>query len=751
MQALGVLRVEKHALLAREKAKNEAATRAATLRDRIRKMSLIVIVDDRITNRNIFAKLATSIEEDVAVRSFGDPAEALEWLKDNTPDLVVTDYKMPNMDGAEFVRRFRRLPECSDIPAVVITVYEERTHRINALEAGATDFLQSPVDHHEFLTRARNLLKLRKQQLVIKSRATELERELMDSERFRKEVLRDSRERLAQVIDTVPALISATDRDGRCVFLNAFTANFYGVDPTQASGKTAAEIFGSNFGPQSAGLDRVVFKNGKGLPSYEEEIIDRAGHRHVFLTTKSPLRDRAGKVVNVLTTSLNITERKQAEEHLHHLAHHDPLTGLPNRTYFHDSVRKQIARTRRGDKQFALLLLDLDRFKGVNDVLGHHQGDQLLKAVAQRLSDVVRETDTVARLGGDEFAILQTEIGRTEDAVTLAEKVIKALEQPFELEGQEINTTASVGITVHPNDGVDVDVLLKNADLAMYQAKAEGRNAWRVFASDMHTNAREAIVLESDLRQALAKKQFLLNYQPQIDLRSGRIIGAEALLRWRRPGAGLVRPGEFLPLAEENGLIVPINEWVLFEACAQAKLWSRERPGFRIAVNLSPVQFRKQDIRQHVLDVLEKTGLNPSALELELTESILMQNPESAASDVRFLQELGVTFSIDDFGVGYSSLSYVKNLPVDRLKIDQGFIRNVNNDPNDAAIVRAIINLGHSLNLKIMAEGVETAEQLAFVRSEGCDEVQGFYFSPPVPAEDFEFLFSQQNLVARTA
>jgi len=714
-------------------------------------MSLIVIVDDRITNRNIFAKLATSIEEGVAVRAFGDPAEAIECIKNNTPDLVVTDYKMPVMDGAEFVRRFRQIPECADVPAVVITVYEERSHRIKALEAGATDFLQSPVDHHEFLTRARNLLKLRKQSLVIKSRATELERELMDSERLRKGVLRDSRERLAQVIDTVPALISATDRDGRCVFLNAFTANFYGVDATQASGKTAAEIFGSHFGPQSAGLDRVVFENGKGLPSYEEEIIDRAGNRHVFLTTKSPLRDRAGKIINVLTTSLNITERKQAEEHLHHLAHHDPLTGLPNRTYFHDSVRKQIARTRRGDKQFALLLLDLDRFKGVNDVLGHQQGDQLLRAVSQRLCSTVRETDIVARLGGDEFAILQTEIGRTDDAVTLAQKVIEALEQPFELEGQEINTTASIGITVHPTDGVDVDALLKNADLAMYQAKAEGRNAWRVFASDMHTIAREAIVLESDLRQALAKKQFLLNYQPQIDLRTGRIIGAEALLRWRRPGSGLVRPAEFLPLAEENGLIVPINEWVLHEACQQAKIWSKEHGTFRIAVNLSPVQFRKQDIRQHVLDTLEKTGLDPRSLELELTESILMQNPEAVAQDVRFLQEKGITFSIDDFGVGYSSLSYVKTLPVDRLKIDQGFIRNVNSDPNDAAIVRAIINLGHSLNLKIMAEGVETAEQLAFVRSEGCDEVQGFYFSPPVPAEDFAFLFNQQNLLARTA
>jgi diguanylate cyclase (GGDEF)-like protein/PAS domain S-box-containing protein len=715
-------------------------------------MSLIVIVDDRITNRNIFARLAASIEDGVAVRSFGDPVEAIEWLKDNTPDLVVTDYKMPHMNGAEFVRAFRQLPGCGDIPTVVITVYEERTHRINALEAGATDFLQSPVDHHEFLTRARNLLKLRKQQLVIMSRANKLERELIDSERSRKEALRDSRERLAQVIDTVPAMISATDAEGRCVFLNAFTAAFCGVDAAQAAGQPVAEVFGKEPGIRMAGLDRLIFENGRGLPSYEEETADRGGQRRVFLTTKSPLRDGAGKVINVLTTSLDITERKQAEEHLHHLAHHDPLTGLPNRTYFHDSVRRQIARTRRGDRQFALLLLDLDRFKGINDVLGHHYGDQLLKAVSQRLRGAVRDTDIVARLGGDEFAILQTEIARTEDAVTLAKKIIEALQAPFSVDGQEIATTTSVGITIHPTDGVDVDVLLKNADLAMYQAKAQGRNTWSVFASDMDTLAREAIILEADLRQALAREQFLLNYQPQINLRTGRISGAEALLRWRRPGSGLVRPADFLPLAEENGLIVPINEWVLIQACTQAKAWQTAGYPFeRIAVNLSPVQFRKQDIRQHVIDALEKTGLDPRCLELELTESILMQNPEAAADDLRFLQNLGVTFSIDDFGVGYSSLAYVKNLPVDRLKIDQGFIRNVNEDPNDAAIVRAIINLGHSLDLEVIAEGVETAEQLAFVRNEGCDEVQGYYFSPPVPAEDFVFLFDQQELLAKTA
>ena len=709
-------------------------------------MSLIVILDDRVTNRNIFAKLAASIEEGADVRAFGDPLETLAWLEHNVPDLVISDYKMPNLDGAEFTRRFRQIPACADVPVVVITVNEERSHRMRALEAGATDFLQSPVDYNEFLTRARNLLKMRKQQLIIMGRAVHLERELEHSERSREEVLRDSSERLAQVIDTVPAMISAADRDGHCVFVNALKASFYGLDPGSIVGKKTSEAFGAEHDERSHTLDRLVFEAGNALPPFEEEIFDKAGAVRVLLTTKSPLRAASGEVVNVLTTSLDITDRKQAESHLLYLAHHDTLTDLPNRAFLHDRMRREIVRARRGDRQFALHLIDLDRFKGVNDALGHHVGDRLLKEVAKRLTDTVRECDTVARLGGDEFAILQTDLAAPDDAIELARRLVAVLSRPFSLNGQDITTTASIGITAHPNDGDDVDELLRNADLAMYQAKAEGRNAYRLFAADMNTIAREAIVLETDLRHALERQQFVLYYQPQIELKTGRIVGAEALLRWQRPGVGLVKPAEFLPLAEENGLIVPINEWVLREACSRAKSWRDSGlPPLRVAVNLSPVQFRRQDIRQYVTSVLNETGLDPSQLELELTESILMQNAEAAAGTLRELQELGVTFAIDDFGTGYSSLAYVKNFPVDRLKIDQCFLRNLLDDPNDAAIVRAIINLGHSLGLKVVAEGVESADQLEFVRNEGCDEVQGYYFSEPVNVTEFAALVRRHS------
>jgi diguanylate cyclase (GGDEF)-like protein/PAS domain S-box-containing protein len=715
-------------------------------------MSLIVILDDRVTNRNIFAKLAGSIEEGVRVQAFGNPVEALAWMGDHTPDLVITDFKMPHLDGAEFIRRFREIGPCADVPVVVITVYEERSFRLKALEAGATDFLLSPVDHHEFLTRARNLLKLRRQQLLIKGRAFTLERELEDSERTREAVLRDSRERLAQVIDTIPAMISAADRDGRCVFVNAYQASLYGLDPAEAVGRAIERVFPDERGRRSHGLDQLVFRSGKALPSFEEEIVDRDGTTRVFLTTKSPLRDGSNQVANVLTTSIDITERKQAESHLVHLAHHDTLTGLPNRFLLHDRVRREVARARRGDRFFALHLLDLDRFKGVNDALGHHVGDRLLKLVAERLGGLVREIDTVARLGGDEFAILQAEVARPEDAFDLAARVVAAVAEPFEVDGKSITTSTSIGIALHPTDGADVDELLKSADLAMYGAKAEGRNTYRLFAAHMNDTAREEIVLDADLRQALARGEFVLHYQPQVDLRTGRIVGAEALLRWNRPGQGLVGPAEFLPFAEEHGLIIPINEWVLREACREAQGWvDAGLPPLRIAVNLSPVQFRQQNVRALVIDVLATTGLDPSRLELELTESIVLQNTQAVADDMRRLQDLGVTFSIDDFGTGYSSLAYVKNFPVDRLKIDQCFVRNVRSDPNDAAIVRAIVSLAHSLDLEVIAEGADAAEQVTFLRQEGCDEVQGYFFSRALPAHELIALVRADADLARSA
>ena len=707
-------------------------------------MTLIAILDDRVTNRNIFSRLAATLEDGAEVRAFGDPRAALENLAASDPDLVITDFKMPYMDGAEFTRRFRALPNGADVPVIVITVYEDRGFRLRALEAGATDFLQSPVDHQEFITRARNLLKLSKQQRLIKGRALSLEHELTASERSRQALLRDSRERLAQVIDTVPAMISATDETGAYIFVNAYQTNFSGVDPERCIGMDAAATFGPAYAARSRALDRLVFEAGEALPAYEEEIIDRAGMPRVFLTTKSPLRDASAKVVSVLTSAIDITERKHAESRLRHIAHHDQLTRLPNRLLLQQQLQRELARNRRGGRLFALHFIDLDRFKDINDALGHQLGDQLLHAVAGRLRHVVRESDTVARLGGDEFAILQTEVRETEDAAALARQVIFSLSQPFGIDGQTLTLSASVGITLYPADGSALDELLRNADLAMYRAKADGGAGFRFYCADMNQSAREAIRLEADLRQAVAQEHFVLHFQPQVNVETGRIVGMEALLRWQRPGVGLVKPGEFLPVAEETGLIVPINAWVLREACRQAQAWRERglRP-LRLAINLSPVQFRRQNVFDVVSEALHETGFDATLLELELTETILMENAEASARTLRALQALGVTFAIDDFGTGYSSLSYVKNFPVDRLKIDQSFVRNLKTDPSDTAIVRAIINLGHSLAIEVVAEGVETREQFTQLAAEGCDEVQGYLFGPPLTAADFEALIAK--------
>ena len=715
-------------------------------------MPLIVILDDRATNRKIFSKLAASIESGVTVRSFGDPQELLVWLEHNTPDLIVTDFKMPTMDGAEFIRQFRAQPNSGEIPVIVITIYEEREFRLRALEAGATDFLNSPVDHQEFATRARNLLKLRKQQLQLASRADSLERELKDSERSREESLRDSSERLAQVIDTVPAIIRATDCEGRILFTNAYQAALFGIDPNEAIGLDLPPVFGKDHVRRDKAFDRKVIDTQAALPSFEEEIVDASGTKRVFLTTKTPLRDYSNAVVGVLTSSLEITDRKRAEDHLFYMAHHDTLTALPNRALLSDRLRREIARTRRGDRPFALHLVDLDDFKDINDGLGHQVGDQFLVEIAGRLRSLLRETDTIARLGGDEFAILQTHVTNNEDTADMASRILEAISAPWLHAGEQVTSNASIGIAIHPNDGANSEELLRNSDLAMYRAKHDGGNVFRFYASDMNRRARASLVLDSDLREAIAKEQFVLHYQPQIALETGKIIGAEALLRWQRPGYGLIGPSDFLARAEENGLIVPINEWVVREACRQAKSWRwLGQPPIRVGVNLSSIQFFKQNVPLMVTKALADTGLDPWLLDLELTESIVMHDAEAVARDLQQLRELGVGISIDDFGTRYSTLTYVKHFPVDRLKIDQCFVRDITTNPSDAAIVRAIVSLGHSLDLEIVAEGVETIEQTAFLRAEGCDEAQGFYFARPMPSEELIAFASENHIQVRTA
>jgi diguanylate cyclase (GGDEF)-like protein/PAS domain S-box-containing protein len=713
-------------------------------------MPNVVVIDDRVTNRNVLTRLAASVEEGVRVKAFATPQAALDWVRDTMPDLVITDFKMPGMDGADFTRAFRAIPGASEVPVVVVTVYEERSYCYQALEAGATDFLLSPVDHHEFRARARNLLTLRKQQKLLEQRAHDLHCKLLSSSEQHEAALRASDCRLRRLIDTVPAMISAVSANGRITLLNSAHRRLYGIDPASATGKMLAQVHGEDYATQHLVLNAKVFETGETVPSFEHEVIaPGSSQEHVLLTTKSPLFDEAGRVVEVVTVSLDVTELRRAEAQIRHQAGHDALTGLPNRALFKDFLEHALARARRGNAQAALLLLDLDRFKGVNDAFGLPCGDLLLQAVAARLQACVDHAGTIARLGGDEFAILQCEVRGPDDPRTLARRMIDSFGQPFDAKGEEVHTSASIGITMFPADGQNADRLLKNAELAMYRAKSNGRNSSCFFAPQMNLVARRTGLLERELRQAFAADQFSVHYQPQRDLRTGRIVAVEALLRWRHPRRGMVRPTEFIGLAEDIGLIGPLTERVLERACRQHRLWQRAgMTGLRLSVNLSPVQFREGGVVQLIERTITATEFDPRDLEIELTEGVMLESSDAAMASLRRLRKFGIGFSLDDFGTGYSSLAYVKRLPVQRLKIDQSFVHRLGLDGHDEAIVRAVIDLGHSLDLKVTAEGVESSDQLRRLQELGCDEAQGDLISPPLPAEAFHAVFASPGLPA---
>ncbi|HET7436512.1 MAG TPA: EAL domain-containing protein, partial [Thermoanaerobaculia bacterium] len=441
----------------------------------------------------------------------------------------------------------------------------------------------------------------------------------------------------------------------------------------------------------------------------------------------------------------DITERTYAEEQIKHLAYHDALTNLPNRLLFKDRLTVALSHAQREKAHLAVLFLDLDRFKVINDSLGHNIGDQLLQAVASRVQMCVRESDTVARLGGDEFTVLLPRLGHSDDAAPVAQKILEAIRHPFHIEGREFFTTTSIGISLFPEDGVDAETLIKNADTAMYQAKEVGRDNYQLFNALVNAKALQRIALEHGLRRAAMNEEFRVHYQPIFDLRSGKISGMEALLRWTHADLGPVPPATFIPLAEATGVMIPIGMWALRQACRQAKAW--HDAGFKtlsLAVNLSVTQLQQPDLVACVRDVLRDTGIPPRLLELEITESSAMQSPETSVRTLYDLKKLGIRISLDDFGTGHSSLAYLKRFPIDTLKIDQSFVHDITSDPDTAAIVTAIIAMAHSLRLKVIAEGVEFTEQANFLRRHACDQMQGFLIKPPIGADEFyEFLRMQ--------
>jgi diguanylate cyclase (GGDEF)-like protein/PAS domain S-box-containing protein len=446
---------------------------------------------------------------------------------------------------------------------------------------------------------------------------------------------------------------------------------------------------------------------------------------------------------------VDLSQNKQTQDKLNHLAYHDALTDLPNQVLFKDRLKQAIAYSRRHDQMHAVLLLNLDRFKTINDSLGYTAGDQLLKTVAQRLTSCVRESDTVARFGGDEFAVLLTQIQRAQDAANAARAIKGVLDQAFIFDEQEVFISTSVGISLYPHDDRDTAGLLKNAGTALERAKVQGGNNYEFYTAGGTTRALKQLVLESNLRGALERSEFVVHYQPQVTIPDFHLVGMEALVRWRHPSLGLLYPNEFVPLAEDSGLIIALGDWVMREACLQNKAWQdKGLAPMRLSVNFSARQFQQSTFISTVAAILKETNLDPRWLELELTESSIMKEPEQAIEKLHELKLMGIKVAIDDFGTGYSSLNYLKRFPIDTLKIDKTFVADVCKDPHDTAIVRAIITLGHALDLTVIAEGVETQEQLQYLRSLGCDLVQGFLFSKSLPPPAFEELLIEQRRAA---
>jgi diguanylate cyclase (GGDEF)-like protein/PAS domain S-box-containing protein len=523
---------------------------------------------------------------------------------------------------------------------------------------------------------------------------------------------------------------------------------------TRVTGYTQEEVVGRrpdllDSGQHDAAFFKEMMSTLHSEGSWQGEIINRRKDGKIYpeWLTLGLIRNKQGDVTHYFAMFSDISSRKRAEEKLNFLINYDVLTSLPNRRLFTDRLEQAIAAVKRSGGHIALFYLDPDRLKTINDTLGHAAGDELLRLMATRIGEQLRPGDTVARLNGDVFAILASDIREESHAALLAEQILTALHRPFIINGSELFINSSIGISVFPTDTENIDVLHQHADTALHQAKMLGGNNFQFFTADMNVLMVHRLNLENSLRKALEREEFELYYQPQVNIVSGEVTGAEVLLRWRSPELGLVTPTQFIGLAEETGLIVPIGKWVLRTACAQAVAWMKQgQKPLCFTVNLSARQFREGSLGQTVADALQKSGLPPSLLELELTESVIMEKAEETIATLQQLHAMGILISIDDFGTGYSSLSYLKRLPIQILKIDQSFVRDLDTDGDDKAIVSAVVALAHSLQLKVIAEGVETAAQLAYLKQIGCDVMQGYYYSRPLKADDFHELLTRSLL-----
>jgi diguanylate cyclase (GGDEF)-like protein/PAS domain S-box-containing protein len=559
---------------------------------------------------------------------------------------------------------------------------------------------------------------------------------------------------LNSVLNATPDFISYKDyktSDGVYIGCNRAYAQLIGRSVEDIVGRNDRELFGDDQSKAQRDQDKAVLMSEE-TSVLEEWVTYPDGEKRLLSALKTPFYNQNHEVIGILGVGRDITELKQAEEELrrnqlslHHLAHHDPLTGLPNRLLLIDRLQQSIAKAKRAKQALAVLFIDLDNFKEINDSLGHTVGDQLLMAMAHRMHQNLRDEDTAARLGGDEFTVILEELEDDQYAPLVAEKLINAFKQPLALDEHEITISLSIGISLFPQHGEDTETLLRNADAAMYKTKKKGRNGYSLYSEDLTQRATERVVLESSLRKAIEGEQFVLHYQPQFDLDSGRVTGVETLIRWQHPDRGMLYPDRFIPICEEIGLIKEIGLWVLTTACEAVVRWEQAGySGLRIAVNISGRQLVEEEFATRVKQVLTQTGCSPQKLELEITEGYLIQYPERIVDQFSQLREMGIHIAIDDFGTGYSSLTYLKQFPISILKIDYTFMRDILVDSNDQAIIRAIIALGKSMGLRVIAEGVENEQQLEFIMLEGCNEAQGYYYAKPMPEDRLLKFLSQR-------
>ncbi|MBA3006851.1 MAG: EAL domain-containing protein [Proteobacteria bacterium] len=695
----------------------------------VSRQPIVLVVDDDMALRLLIVE--TLLEDNLAVEEAEDGVEALELFQRISPDLVLMDVKMPRMDGFTACAEMRKLPNGIDTAIVLVTGLDDIASILRAFDAGATDFMTKPVNWPLLSHRVRYLL-----------RAGEAFRNLRQSEQ---------RLSIAQKIAKLGNWDWGFDKD--TVYCSDQMCVLCGLAPVD--GRFSHEMFLQCVHPDDNEAVRATVKNAldEKKPYRLEYRIQLAdGSTRIIHEQAEVEHDSNGAPVSMHGTVQDVSERRQAEEKIRFLAYYDALTGLPNRLLFTKYVEQALFAAMRAKSKVALLYIGVDRFKRINDTLGHKAGDELLKMIASSLASSVRRSDIfgkfvlakepefiLSRLTGDEFSILLTGIFKEESISYVARRILEMLQEPISVGGQEMNISCSIGISIYPGDTEDVEALLKNADVAMAYAKQSGGNTFKFFAHDMNDRAIERLNLEIDLKKALERDEFVLFYQPQIDLYSGKISGLEALIRWQHPERGLIAPQQFISIAEESGLIIPIGAWVLNEACRQACVWHQAGLAqIRMAVNISSHQFRQGGLVTMVKQALDDSGLSSSMLELELTESCIMQDIEATIITLVLLKELGVTLSVDDFGTGYSSMNYLKRFPLDTLKIDRSFVMDITTDPNDAAIITAIIALAGSLGLKTIAEGVETLEQLQFMRQHLCDEIQGFFISKPMPADEVE-------------